>query len=120
MHKSIEFPGEMGIRLTGDRSIKYKLDIPDSALMINWKLELLLIFQPPPSTRAAITARRVWRKCKQSHITRFTDIHLPCSLSCLRLSQVGSSAGTRPKNMNSSARQIYNQNSSQYRVLQPH
>ena len=42
MHKSIEFPVEMGIRLTGDRSIKYKLDIPDSALMINWKLELLL------------------------------------------------------------------------------
>ena len=60
-----------------------------SALTINRKLELLLVSQPPQSTRAAITARQVQQKCKQSHIARFAVNHPPCFFSCLRLSQVG-------------------------------
>ena len=66
------------------------LSLSNSALTINRKLELLLLLQPPPSTRAAITVHRVRRKCKQSHIARFTDIRQPCFLSCLHLSNVES------------------------------
>ena len=58
------------------------------ALTINWKLELLLVSQPPTSTRAVIIACQVRRICKISHIARFTFSHLPCFFSCLRSSTI--------------------------------
>ena len=42
----------------------YKMSVSTSARTINRKLELLLVLLSPPNARAAITARRVWQKCK--------------------------------------------------------
>ena len=60
-----------------------------SALTINRRLQLLLVLLSPPSTRAAIIARRVRRKCKKSHFARFTFSQTPCFFSCLCFSHVG-------------------------------